>query len=54
MIEVKLFKALNKQKEFQGELQDFTDGIVTIIVNEDETISFDIKDIAIARLVIIF
>lgn len=54
IIEIKLFQARDKQKEYQGELQDFKDNVVTIVTEEDETISFDLKDIAIARLAIIF
>lgn len=54
VIEIKLFQAIDKQKEFQGELQDFKDDVVTIITGDNETLSFDLKDIAIARLAIIF
>lgn len=54
IIEIKLFQAVNNQKEYQGELQDFKDDIVTIITEEDETMEFKLKDIAIARLAIIF
>lgn len=54
IIEIKLFQAVNNQKEYQGELQDFKDGIVTIVTDKDETMTFALKDIAIARLAIIF
>ncbi len=54
IIDIKLFKAVNNQKEFQGELQDFKDNLVTIVTQEGQIISFDLKDIAIARLAIIF
>ncbi|HHX59622.1 MAG TPA: ribosome maturation factor RimP [Epulopiscium sp.] len=54
IIDIKLFKSLNNQKEFQGELHDFKDEIVTIVTEEDETLSFNLKDIAIVRLAIIF
>ena len=54
LIDIKLFKPVNNKKEFQGELQGFVDGNVTIITEEDETISFPLKEIAIARLAIIF
>lgn len=54
VIDVKLFQARNKQKEYQGILQEFKDNVVTIKTEEDETIAFDLKDIAIARVAIIF
>ncbi len=54
IIDVKLFKATHNQKEFQGELQSFKDGIVTIVTDKDETLEFNLKDIAIARPAIIF
>ena len=54
IIEIKLFQAVNNQKEYQGELQGFKDDVVTIVTEEDETMSFNLKGIAIARLAIIF
>ena len=54
LIDIKLFKAIDNQKEFQGELQGLVDGNVIIITDEDETLSFPLKEIAITRLAIIF
>lgn len=53
MVEVKLYKAINKRKEFVGVLVAFDDDTVTI--EEDEvTMIFTRKDIAIIRLAILF
>ena len=54
MVDIKLFQARDSIKEFRGELQGFENDVVTIITQEDETVSFNLKDIAIARLAIIF
>lgn len=54
IIDIKLFKAVHNQKEFQGELQSFEGDIVTIVTEKDEILEFKIKDIAIARPAIIF
>ncbi len=53
IVDIKLYKAINKQKEFQGELVGLENDVVTIIV-DDETIKFDKADIAICRLAVIF
>lgn len=54
IVDIKLYQSLNNQQEFQGELQGLEDGKVTIITQDDQTITFALKDIAIARLAIIF
>ena len=54
LVDIKLYQPIDNKKEYQGELQGFQDDQVTIILNEDETISFSLKDIAIARLAIVF
>ena len=54
IIDIKLFKAAHNQKEFQGELQGFEEGMVTIVTEKDEILAFHLKDIAIARPAIIF
>lgn len=54
LVDIKLYQPIDNKKEYQGELQGFQDNQVTIILNEDETISFSLKDIAIARLAIVF
>lgn len=52
-VELKLYKAVDKVKDFTGELISFTEDTVTLLV-EDEQMEFDRKDIAIVRLAIIF
>ncbi len=52
-VECKLYKAINKQKEFEGILKDFSDDMV-MIETEEGTVSFDRKDIAMIRLAIDF
>lgn len=54
VVDVKLYKAINKTKEFQGILKGLENDIVTI---EDETgkeLSFSRKEIAIIRLAVLF
>ena len=52
-VECKLFKAVNKQKEFEGILKDYTEEeIILDIDGEDRT--FQRKDIAVIRLAIDF
>lgn len=48
-IDIKLYRAKNKQKEFTGILKDYSDGHVVITIDEEE-ITFETKDIANARL----
>ena len=48
-VDVKLFKPIEKQKEFTGILKAFDQNTVTITV-EDKEISFNRKDIAIIKL----
>ncbi len=52
-VECKLFKAVNKQKEFEGILKDYTEEEITLDIDgEDRT--FQRKDIAVIRLAIDF
>ena len=51
--ECKLYKAINKQKEFEGILKDFTEDTVTIETEGNELV-LDRKDIAMIRLAIDF
>lgn len=52
-VDVKLYKALDKRKEFQGELLGLFDDVIKI--NEEGNIlEFDKKDIAIVRLAVKF
>ena len=52
-IEFKLYKARNKQKEFEGILKDFDEHTFTITL-DDEDVVFDRKDIAMMRLAVHF
>lgn len=52
-VEIKLYKALDKVKEFAGQLKSYTAETITVDV-EGETIEFLRKDIAVIRLAIIF
>lgn len=45
IIEIKLFKAIDKQKQYVGELIEFNDEVINIKV-EENTISLDRKNIA--------
>ncbi len=53
MIDIKLYKAVDKSKEFSGELKAYDDETVTVLI-DDQSVSFDRKDIALIRLTIIF
>ena len=44
-IDVKLFKPLNKQKELEGNLKQFDEKTITLIINEEE-ITIERKNIA--------
>ncbi len=48
-VEVRLYKAINKQKEFEGTLIKYNENEIVISVDNEE-IAFDIKDIALVRL----
>ena len=52
-VECKLYKAIDKQKEFEGILKDFTEDTVTIETEGNELV-LDRKDIAMIRLAIDF
>ena len=52
-VECKLFKAINKQKEFEGILKDFTEETITLEVDETELI-INRKESAMIRLAIDF
>lgn len=48
-VEIHLYKAKDKTKEFRGILEDYTDKTVTIKTEEEEEIVFE-KDISLIRL----
>ena len=49
-VDVKLFKPIEKQKEFSGILESYNDTEVTIRLNEETVMNFNRKDIALIRL----
>lgn len=49
-ISVKLYKAIDKQKELVGTLEEYNENEITIKVNS-ETIKIDLKNIAIAKTI---
>ena len=48
-VEVKIFKPINKQKEFIGILEDFTENEITLKLENDESINIDRKDISLIK-----
>lgn len=54
VVDIKLYKAKGKVKEFHGELISFENNIVTILDEDGEKHSFERKEIAICRLAILF
>lgn len=54
VIEIKLYKAINKQKEFEGVLTAFSKETITIECEDGEEMTFDRNDIALVRLAIDF
>lgn len=53
-VEVKLYKAINKQKEFIGVLKSYDDEQIILEMDDGEDMSFVRTDIAIIRLAILF
>ncbi len=49
-VEIRLYKPVEKQKEFTGILKDFDKNSVTIETNEEEQKIFNRNDIALIRL----
>ncbi len=49
MVEVKLYRAINKRKNFEGELKAFDDATVTI-TEDNEELTFNREEIALIRL----
>ena len=54
IVDIKLYKARNGVKEFQGSLKGLENGVVTIQTEEGEDLSFERKEIASVRLAVIF
>lgn len=53
-VEVKLYKAINKEKEFVGILTAYDENTVTIEMDDESEMVFDRSDIAIVRLAFFF
>lgn len=53
-VELKLFKAIEKQKEFSGILESFTEEVLVIQEENGNLIEFDRSNIATVRLVVHF
>ena len=49
-VDVKLFKPIERQKEFSGILESYNDTEVTIRLDEETVMNFNRKDIALIRL----
>lgn len=49
-VEIKLYKAIQRQKDFEGILKDYTKDSVTIEIDEGEEMTFERSDIALIRL----
>lgn len=54
VIEIKLYKAMNKQKEFEGVLTAFDESTLTVETEDGEEVKFNRSDIAMVRLAIDF
>ena len=48
-VEIKLFKPINKQKEFIGILEDFSEDEITLKLENDENINIDRKVISLIK-----
>ena len=53
-VEVKLFKAIDKQKEFVGYLESYTDEVIVISDEQENELEFERSNIASVRLVVHF
>lgn len=54
IIDIKLYKPLDGKKEYQGELKQFDNGIITIADERGQEIQFAQKETASVRLAVIF
>ena len=53
-VEVKLYKPLNKQKEFEGELVSYDEENIVLGISEEETLTIPRESIAMIKLAIHF
>ena len=49
-VDIKLFKPIEKQKEFTGILESYNDTEITVKLDEDTVMTFKRKEIALVRL----
>lgn len=49
-LEIRTYRAINRQKEFYGILTAYSESSVTIVTEDEEELTFDKKDIALIRL----
>lgn len=54
IIDIKLYKPLEGKKEYQGELKNFENGIITIMDENEKEIQFVQKETASVRLAVLF
>jgi len=54
IVDVKLYKAVDGTKEFQGKLLGLLDDKISIETEEKQTLEFALSDVAICRLAVIF
>jgi len=54
IVDIKLYKALDGQKQYQGELLGLENKVISIKDEEGKDISFEQKDVASVRLAVIF
>lgn len=53
-VEIRTYRAINKQKEFVGILKEFDQNTVTISYEDDSTQTFEKSEIALIRLALDF
>lgn len=53
-IEIRLFAPLEGKKEYEGTLTDYSDGVITIVTENDKTIKIEKADTALVRLALDF
>jgi len=53
-VDIKLYKAINKVKQFQGKLRGLENGIISIETDGGETLEFELMSVASCRLSVIF
>ena len=54
IVDIKLYKAMSGAKEFQGKLLELADKKVSIETEDGQKFEFELSDIAICRLAVIF